>query len=257
MTTCTDLLVIVIAIYTSTDLGLSEGLKNTGVPVVFKWAWSVPPGWDGVNWSEKILGQWDIMLLIFTSIGFTNFLDVSSLSFSFLQLKMRHLKKIRETNAGTIDFYWSHEGMNMSQRPECTNCTFRSLEHLQVVTGKDIYKNLWNQSSMNDGWRYPKDLRCHTVLLGVPWHRRHPKWRHPCESKSLHSKSIFQSKYALRTLCYCNYMIKHFYYLSPRTAHLALSDAVVFIIIKHPPDFSGNHGNHNWVPSINQSTIIG
>ena len=41
-----------------------------------------------------------------TIIGVTNFLDVSSLRFSFLQmlmlqqLKMRHLKKIRETNGG-------------------------------------------------------------------------------------------------------------------------------------------------------------
>ena len=34
------------------------------------------------------LGQWDILLLNLTSIGFTNFLDVSSLTFPFLQMLM-------------------------------------------------------------------------------------------------------------------------------------------------------------------------
>ena len=48
-------------------------------------------------------------LLDLTSIGFKNFLDILSLSFSFLQLKMRHLKKICETNAGPIDIHWFHE----------------------------------------------------------------------------------------------------------------------------------------------------
>ena len=49
------------------------------------------------------------MQVLLTSIGFTKiFLDVSSLSFSFLQmlmlyqLKMRHLKKICETDAGQM-----------------------------------------------------------------------------------------------------------------------------------------------------------
>ena len=55
------------------------------------------------------------MQVLLTSIGFTNFLDASSLSFSFIQilmleqLKMKHLKKIRETNAGPIDLHWFHE----------------------------------------------------------------------------------------------------------------------------------------------------
>ena len=31
----------------------------------------------------RTLGQWDILLLNLTSIGFTNFLDVSSLTFFF------------------------------------------------------------------------------------------------------------------------------------------------------------------------------
>jgi len=48
------------------------------------------------------------MQVLLTSIGFTNFLDVSSLSFSFLQmlmllqLKMRRLNKICETNSDKI-----------------------------------------------------------------------------------------------------------------------------------------------------------
>ena len=48
------------------------------------------------------------MQVLLTSIGFTFFLDVSSWSFSFLQililqeLKMRHLNKSCETNEGKI-----------------------------------------------------------------------------------------------------------------------------------------------------------
>jgi hypothetical protein len=36
----------------------------------------------------RTLGQWDILFLNFTSIGFTFFLDVSSLIFPFLQMLM-------------------------------------------------------------------------------------------------------------------------------------------------------------------------
>ena len=54
-----------------------------------------------ISYLWEILGQWDILLLNLTSI---DFLDVSSLSFftSADVLKMRHLKKIRETNGGKI-----------------------------------------------------------------------------------------------------------------------------------------------------------
>ena len=42
--------------------------------------------WSWAMWG--ILGQWDILLLNLTSIGFTIFLDVSSLTFPFLQMLM-------------------------------------------------------------------------------------------------------------------------------------------------------------------------
>ena len=62
-----------------------------------------------------ILGQWDILLLNLTSIGFTNFFRclIFDLSFftnaDFVTIKDETLKKIRETDAGSIDFHWFHE----------------------------------------------------------------------------------------------------------------------------------------------------
>ena len=51
-----------------------------------------------------ILGQWDILFLNFTSIGFTNLALIATTS-AFVKKKrsmMRHLKKNRETNGGQI-----------------------------------------------------------------------------------------------------------------------------------------------------------
>ena len=45
-----------------------------------------PQGRPAYLWG--ILGQWDILLFNLTSIGFTIFLDVSSLTFPFLQMLM-------------------------------------------------------------------------------------------------------------------------------------------------------------------------
>ena len=62
-----------------------------------------------------ILGQWDFLLLNLTSIGFTDFFRCLIFGLSFLQMlillqsKMRHLKKICETDAGPIDFHWFHK----------------------------------------------------------------------------------------------------------------------------------------------------
>jgi hypothetical protein len=49
-----------------------------------------------------ILGQWDILLLNLTSIGFMNF-------FRCQQSKMKHLKIICEADAGPTDFHWFHK----------------------------------------------------------------------------------------------------------------------------------------------------
>ena len=55
-----------------------------------------------------ILGHWDI--LIWHPLVSRIFLDVSSLTFPFLQmLKLEHSDKIRETDACPIDFHWFHE----------------------------------------------------------------------------------------------------------------------------------------------------
>ena len=52
------------------------------------------------------------MLLNLTSIGFTNLfrcLIIDLFFFTNADSKMRYLKKICETNAGSIDFHWFHE----------------------------------------------------------------------------------------------------------------------------------------------------
>ena len=61
-----------------------------------------------------MLGQWDILLLNLTSIGFTNFLDDSSFFFFTnadvvtIKDETSTKKKIREPNAGPIGLHLFH-----------------------------------------------------------------------------------------------------------------------------------------------------
>ena len=61
------------------------------------------------------LGQWDILLLNLTSIGFTNFCRCLIIDLSFftiadvVTIEDETSKKIRETDAGSIDFHCFHD----------------------------------------------------------------------------------------------------------------------------------------------------
>ena len=68
--------------------------------------------WGQGHTCGGILGQWDILLLDLTSIGFTNLFRYFIFNLPLftnadvVTIKDKTLKEIRETNAGPIDFHW-------------------------------------------------------------------------------------------------------------------------------------------------------